>query len=138
MSKKKGKPAAKKAPKRKSVKKSSATARPSAQLVAAPAGQTSQATIVLFRTAQGNKIRTTPQRAYAGPGHIEWTVVNLIDGTDVPVTITWPDGGPWGKESIEIRSMVRLNCDNVAPGRYKYVVSAFDAREDPEIEFPMN
>ena len=135
MSKKKGKPA-KTAPKKKAAKKSAARARPSARLAAAASGRTSQATIVLYRTANGNKIRTTPQRAFAGPGYIEWTVVNLIDGTDVPVTITWPDGGPWGKEPIEIRSMVRLNCDDVAPGRYKYVVNAFDAREDPEIEFP--
>jgi hypothetical protein len=137
MSKKKGKPAAKKAPKKKSVTKSAAKARPSARL-AAPAGLTSQVTIFLFRTGHGNKIRTAPQRAYAGPGHIEWTVVNLIDGSDVPVTITWPDGGPWGKDPIEFRSRVRINGDDVAPGRYKYVVSAFDAREDPEIEFPMN
>ena len=135
MSKKKGKPA-KTAPKKKTAKRSAARARPSARLAAAVGGRTSQVTIFLFRTSHGNKIRTAPQRAYAGPGFVEWTVVNLIDGTDVPVTITWPDGGPWGKEPIEIRSMVRLNCDDVAPGRYKYVVSAFDAREDPEIEFP--
>ena len=136
MSKKKGKPAAKKAPKKKAAKKSAAKARPSARLAAAPAGRTSQATIFLYRTGQGNKIRTAPQRAYAGPGHIEWTVVNLIDGSDVPVTITWPDGGPWGKEPIEFHSMVRLNVDDVPQGRYKYVVSAFDAREDPELEIP--
>lgn len=138
MSKKKGKPAAKKAPKKKSVKKSAAKARPSARLDSAPAGITSQVTIFLFRTGHGNKIRTAPQLAYAGPGHVEWTVVNMIDGSDVPVTITWPEGGPWGKEPIEFKSMVRINGDDVAPGRYKYVVSAFDTREDPEIEFPMN
>lgn len=136
MSKKKGKPAARKAPKKKAVKKSAAKTRSSAQLAAAPGGRTSQATIFLYRTGNGNRIRTAPHRAYAGPGHIEWTVVNLIDGSDVPVTITWPEGGPWGKEPIEFHSMVRLNCDDVAPGRYKYVVSAFDAREDPEIEIP--
>ena len=136
MSKKKGKPAAKKASKKKAAKKSAAKARPAAHFGAAPAGRTSQVTIFLFRTGQGNKIRTAPQLAFAGPGHIEWTVVNLIDGSDVPVTITWPEGGPWGKEPIEIRSMVRLNADQVRPGRYKYVVSAFDAREDPELEFP--
>ena len=147
MSKKKGKQAAKTAAKKTSVRRSAAkkspgksrsSARPSARLAAGPAGTTSQVTIYLFRTGHGNKIRTAPQLAFAGPGHVEWTVVNLIDGTDVPVTITWPDGGPWGKEPIDIKSMVRLNCDDVAPGRYKYVVSAFDAREDPELEFPMN
>ena len=132
MSKKKGKPA-KKTPKKKAAKKSAAKARSSAQ---SAAGRTSQVTIFLFRTGHGNKIRTAPQRAYAGPGHVEWTVVNMIDGTDVPVTISWPDGGPWGKDPIEFHSMERRNCDDVAPGCYKYVVSAFDAREDPEIEFP--
>jgi hypothetical protein len=100
--------------------------------------QTSQATIFLFKTAQGNRIRTSPQLAFAGPGHIEWTVVNLIDGSDVPVTLTWPDGGPWGKEPIDVKSFVRLSSDKVPPGRYKYVVSAYDAQEDPEIEFPQN
>ena len=134
MSKKKGKPAAKKAPKKKTAKKSAAKARPSTR--STTAGRTSQATIFLFRTGHGNKIRTAPQRAYAGPGHIEWTVVNLIDGTDAPVTITWPEGGPWGKEPIEIHSMTRLSCADATPGRYKYVVSAFDVSEDPEIEIP--
>jgi len=136
MSKKKSKAAARKAPKKKVVKRSAAKARPSARSQTAAGGRTSQVTIFLFRTGHGNKIRTAPQRAYAGPGHVEWTVVNMIDGTDAPVRITWPDGGPWGKEAIEIRSMVRLNCDDVAPGRYKYVVSAYDVREDPELEFP--
>jgi len=125
--KKKGKPAA---------KQTSRKAAKPRKAAGSATGRTSQATIFLFRTGHGNKIRTAPQRAYAGPGHIEWTVVNLIDGSDVPVTITWPDGGPWGKAPIEIRSMVRLNCDGVAPGRYKYVVSAFDAQEDPELEIP--
>lgn len=136
MSKKKGK-AAKKAAKKKPMK-SAAKSRSAARKASAVAGVTSQVTIYLFRTGHGNKIRTAPQLAYAGPGHVEWTVVNLIDGTDAPVTITWPDGGPWGKEPIEVNSVVRLNCDDVPPRRYKYMVSAFDAQEDPEIEFPMN
>lgn len=144
MSKKKGKPAAKKAPKkapkkqtaRKATKKSAATSRLTSQISAAPTGRTSQVTIFIFRTAQGNKIRTAPQRAYAGPGHIEWTVVNLVDGTDVPVTLTWPEGGPWGKEPISIRSWERRSVEGVTPGVYKYVVSALDAQEDPEVEFP--
>ncbi len=146
MSKKKHMPAVKKAQKKgvkrtakKATKKAAGASRRSPRLSAEPASrQTSQATIVLFKTAQGNRIRTSPQLALAGPGHIEWTVVNLIDGSDVPVTITWPDGGPWGKEPIDIKSFVRLNCDRVPPGRYKYVVSAYDAQEDPEIEFPQN
>lgn len=136
MSKKKGKPAAKKAPKKKAAKKSVAKLRTSASLGAGSAGRTSQATIYIFRTSHGNKIRTSPQRIYAGPGHVEWTVVNLIDGSDVPVTITWPEGGPWGKEPIGIRGWERRSAAGVPPGRYKYVVSALDAQEDPEIEIP--
>lgn len=146
MSKKKGKPAAKKtpnrtapnrkAPNKKAPKKSAAKARPSARLGAEPSGITSQATIFLFRTSHGNKIRTSPQRIYGGPGHVEWTVVNLIDGSDVPVTITWPEGGPWGKEPIAIRSWERRSLNGVPAGRYKYVVSALDAQEDPELEIP--
>jgi hypothetical protein len=139
MSKKKGKPAARKAPKKaakKAVKKAAARSRPSARLAAEPSGRTSQATIFIFRTSQGNKIRTAPQRVYAGPGSVEWTVVNLIDGSDVPVTITWPEGGPWGKEPIAIRSWERRSVDGAPAGRYKYVVSALDAQEDPELEIP--
>jgi hypothetical protein len=136
MSKKKGKPA-KKAPKKAATKKAAAAGtRRTASL--ASTGFTSQITIFLYRTGNGNKIRTAPQKAFAGPGHVEWTVVNLIDGSDVPVTITWPNGGPWGKEPIGIRSYQRQSADGVAPGVYKYVVSALDAHEDPEIEFPQN
>jgi hypothetical protein len=136
MSKKKGKPVARKAPK-KAAKKSAARSRAaSPRLTAGSSGRTSQITIFLFRTGHGNKIRTAPQRAYAGPGYVEWTVVNLIDGSDVPVTITWPNGGPWGREPISVRSHQRQSADGVKPGVYKYVVSALDAQEDPEVEFP--
>jgi hypothetical protein len=134
MSKKKGKSAARTAPKKAAAKR--ATASRSTATAAATGGRTSQVTVFIFRTGQGNKIRTAPQRAFAGPGYVEWTVVNLVDGSDVPVTITWPDGGPWGKEPVEIRSMSRLSVDGAAPGRYKYVVSALDAKEDPELEIP--
>ncbi len=137
MSKKKGKAAARKAPKKQTVKKSAATSRRSAT-VAADSGTTSQITIFLCRTGSGNKIRTAPQHAYAGPGHVEWTVVNLIDGTDVPVRITWPAGGPWGHQELNIRSWSRISAEGVKPGVYKYVVHALDAQEDPEIEFPQN
>jgi hypothetical protein len=133
--KKKSKPVVSKAPK-KAAKKSLARQRPSARLAAGETGPTSQVTIFLFRTAHGNQIRTAPQRAYAGPGHIEWTVVNLIDGSDVPVTISWPAEGPWGKEPIQIKSCERRSAAGVAPGVYKYVVTALDAQEDPEVEFP--
>lgn len=137
MSKQKAKAAARKAPKKKAAAKSPAASRPSARLARA-GGTTSQITIFLFRTASGNRIRTTPQHASAGPGHVEWTVVNLIDGSDVPVRITWPNGGPWGNHGLDFRGRNRLSADGVKPGNYKYVVHALDAQEDPEIEFPQN
>jgi hypothetical protein len=52
------------------------------------------------------------------------------------VTLTWPDGGPWGREPLGIRNYQRQSADGVKPGVYKYVVTALDAKEDPEIEFP--
>jgi hypothetical protein len=137
MSKKKSKAAARKAPKKSAGKRPAAASRPSAR-AAAGGGTTSQITIFLFRTGSGNRIRTAPQHAYAGPGHVEWSVVNLIDGTDVPVRITWPNGGPWGNQGLDFRNWTRVNADEVKPGNYKYVVHALDAQEDPEIEFPQN
>src|SRR5687768_2832274 len=135
MSKQKGKTAARKAPKRKPA----AVARPRRTgTLAGATGTTSQITIFLFRTGSGNKIRTSPQRAYAGPGHVEWTVVNLIDGTDVPVRISWPEGSPFATESVDIKNRHRESADGVKPGIYKYVVHAYDTKEDPEIEFPQN
>ena len=138
MSKKQGKAAAKKAPKKPAKRKSAPVRRTTASRAAAPSGRTTQITVFIYRTPNGNRIRTSPQRAFAGPGHVEWTVVNLVDGSDVPVTITWPDRGPWGKEPLQLRSWSRKSADGVAPGVYKYVVSALDAQEDPEIEFPQN
>jgi hypothetical protein len=143
MSKKKSKPAARKSPVKakkavkKSAKKSAATLRrPARQGATASSGRTLTVTIFIFRTGNGTKIRTSPQRLYANPGdHVEWNVVNLIDGTDVPVTLSWPEAGPWGKDPIEIRSWERKAFAN-ASGRFKYVVSALDAQEDPEIELP--
>ena len=139
MSKQKGKAAARKAPKKKATTKAAAKSRPTTRTAAAGTGTTSQVTIFLFRTGSGNKIRTTPQKAYAGPGHVEWTVVNLIDGSDVPVRITWPNGSPWpGEQALEVKSWHRMTADGVKPGVYKYVVHAYDTQEDPEIEFPQN
>ena len=135
MTKKKGKAAAKKAPKRKAT---AIRPRTRATLGSESAGITSQITIFLFRTGSGIRIRTSPQRAFAGPGHVEWTVVNLVDGTDVPVRITWPDGSPWATESIEVKDWFRESADGIKPGVYKYVVHAYDTTEDPEIEFPQN
>jgi hypothetical protein len=144
MSKKKGKAAPKKAPKMAPRKKS--TSRPAAR----PASRTSlsrtsattggnrtvNATIFIFRTGNGIRIRTTPQRLYANVGdRVQWTVVNTVDGSDIPVTVTWPEGGPWGKEPIEIKSFAQRVVDG-GPGTSKYVVSAYDAQEDPEVEIP--
>jgi hypothetical protein len=141
MTKKKGKPAARKATVKKGTKPTArAVARPAARtaLSTGGSGPASQITIFLFRTGSGNKIRTSPQRAYAGPGKVEWTVVNMIDGSDVPVRITWPNGSPWQKESIEFRNYHVESAAGVKPDVYKYVVHAFDTQEDPEIEFPQN
>jgi hypothetical protein len=144
MSKKKGKPVAKKAPKKavkkKVVKKAVAASRiRTARMTSADtaaSGRTLHMSIFLFKTGNGNKIRTSPQKLYANPGDfVEWTVVNLIDGTDVPVTITWPEAGPWGKDPIEIRGWNRKPFGEAA-GRFKFVVSAYDTMEDPEMELP--
>ena len=132
MSKKKGKSAAKK-----TSRKSAPARRTALTTATAGTGRTAQATIVIFRTGQGTRIRTTPQRLYAGPGAIEWTVLNLVDGTNVPVTLTWPNGGPWGNTPVEIRDgMVWVSLEGAKEGRFKYVVSALGATEDPEVEIP--
>jgi hypothetical protein len=142
MSKKRGKPAPKKAlnNKRGSVGRRpvrGSAAKTTADTTEAAGGRTVQATIFIYRTGTGNKIRTSPQRMYANPGdRIEWSVVNLVDGSDVPVTITWPDASPFGKEPISFRGSDRKPLNGAASGRYKYVVSALDTKEDPEIEIP--
>ncbi len=141
MSKKKGKAAARKAPKGKAKRSKAALASGPGRTGVASGSHTSQVTIFVFRTGAGNKIRTAPQRAYAGPGSIEWTIVNLVDGSDIPATLSWPgaNGGPWGKEPIEIRGG-RLNKAIPAgvAGTFKYIVRALDAQEDPEVEIPGN
>jgi hypothetical protein len=138
MSKKKGKPAARKAPKKSAPRKAAAAPRPAARLAGAESnGRTVSATIFIYRTGSGNKIRTSPQRLFANPGdRIEWSVVNLVDGSEVPVTITWPNGGPWGKEPLAFRGSDRKPVNSGTQGRFKYVVSALDAQEDPEVEIP--
>lgn len=144
MSKKKGKAAAKAAPKNKKMMKPAprrtaprSRTTSTSTGTSATTGGTTEITIFLFRTGSGNKIRTAPQRAYVNPdGYLEWTVVNMIDGTDVPVRLTWPEGSPFSKESSEFKGWQRESVAGVRPGRYKYVVHALDAIEDPEIEIP--
>jgi hypothetical protein len=133
MSKKKGKPAAKKAPKKASKK---AAVRNGPRLAAGATAHTAQVTIFLFRTGSGNKIRTAPQRAYAGPGTIEWTVVNMIDGSDVPVRLTWANQAPF--KPLEFRSRHAEAVPDGVTGVFKYVVHAYDTQEDPEVEIPGN
>ena len=139
MSKKKGKSTARNAPgKRREASRPAAKLR-SLRLIGAASegGRTVSATIYIFRTGSGTRIRTAPQTIFANPGdRVEWTVVNMVDGSDVPVTITWPASGPWGKEPIEFRSSKRQALAAGASGRFKYVVSALDAQEDPEIDIP--
>jgi hypothetical protein len=141
MSKKKGKPASRKAPRKvtKSAPRRAAAANGSRRTSANGTGRsfTSQVTIFLFRTGSGNKIRTAPQRAYAGPGQIEWTVVNMIDGSDVPVRITWVNESPFKPLEFRSRTNERI-AEGAKPGIYKYVVHAYDTQEDPEVEIPGN
>ena len=138
MSKKKGKgkSAPTKAPRKATSRRGARTASAGPR-TASTGGRTAQATIFIFRTGSGTKIRTAPQKLFAGPGFIEWTVVNLVDGSNVPVTLTWPNGGPWGKEPVELRDgMTRKSLEGATAGTYKYVVHGLDAQEDPEVEIP--
>lgn len=140
MSKKRGKPAPKpmkKAAPKKKADSRSATRTRATMTASAEGGYTRQATIFIFRTGNGNKIRTSPQKIYANPGdRIEWSVVNMVDGSDVPVTISWPEKSPFGNGSFQFKSVDRQSLAAGVEGRFKYTVSALDAVEDPEIEIP--
>ena len=145
MSKRKGKAAPKKAAPKKAARKPmkrgaparrSRTALTSSTETTNGRGFTSQVTIFLFRTGSGNKIPTAPQRPYAGPGQIEWTVLNMIDGSDVPVRITWVDQAPF--KALEFRTRHVETIPEGVSGIFKYVVHAYDTKEDPEVEIPWN
>lgn len=136
MSKKK-----KKTPARKVVRKAKpgkATARTSA--AAAPARFTASATIFVYEVGGQTRVRTSPQVLGAGPGSIEWTVVNLTSDTQPDVDITWRDESPWGgKAPIAIRGgNYRCSLDGARNGRYKYNVTCGGYTEDPEVEIPGN
>ena len=127
---------AKKAAK-KSVKRVAAARTP----IAAPAPErtprTKTATIFIFKTDAGVRIRTTPQRLYANPGdHVEFNVVNMVDGSDEAVTIEFAGGGPWGKDPFQVRNWERKPLAPGLEGRFKYTVSAYGFVEDPEVEMP--
>lgn len=98
--------------------------------------KTSQATIFIYYTPSGLRVRTSPHYMTAGPGYVEWTVVNLTSAATIPVTISWPEGGPWGKKPIVIKNgCFRCRVDGIK-GRFKYHVTAAGFTEDPELEMP--
>lgn len=149
MSKKQAKPAKKKPAKNKPAKKTAvkkapakaATRRaPAMARVAdlAPSNRTAAATIFVYSVNDAIRARTSPQLITAGPGYIEWTVVNLSSGdNNVPVEISWPSGGPWGDQPIAIKNgNARLSLATAKDGRYKYNVTVGGFIEDPEIEIP--
>jgi hypothetical protein len=141
--KKKAKPAARKVaskPVKKKVAKAAAR-KPAARvssLAASETKRTAQSTIFIFKTDSGIGVRSSPQYLTGGPGYIEWTIVNMTGGELVPAVITWPEGGPWGKDPIEIRGHLRRSLSDAAPGHYKYTVTVGDVFEDPEVEIPEN
>lgn len=130
---------AKKAAVKKAVKKKPA-ARAAARRLAVAPGQskkTAAATIFIYKNDAGIRIRTSPQLLTAGPGYIEWTVVNMINDEPVDVDITWPDGSPWGGGPIQIKNgNERKSLFDAKPGRFKYNVTALGYTEDPEVEYP--
>jgi hypothetical protein len=106
-------------------------------LAGAASKKTAAATIFLYKNENGFRVRTSPQLLTAPLGHIEWTVVNLINDDAVDVEISWPNGGPWGDAPIKIKNgNERKSLGDAKPGRYKYNVTANGYTEDPEVEFP--
>jgi hypothetical protein len=135
MSKKKA--AVKKKTAKKPAKKTAKKAVPKASTAAAPTRRTAAATIFVYDVNGQTRVRTSPQLITAGPGFIEWTVVNLGNGdNDVPVEITWPNGGPWGGQPIPIKGNARLSLAGARDGRFKYNVTVNGYTEDPEVEIP--
>jgi hypothetical protein len=134
MSKKKAKPPKKPAKRMKSARsRSDGTGRS-----VGPSKRKATATIFLYDIGGVPQVRTSPQRLGAGPGFLEWTVVNLTSRSPVDVDITWRDTDPWGgKTPIKIKDgNIRINLNGAKDGLYKYNVSANSATEDPEIEIP--
>jgi hypothetical protein len=130
-----------KAKKKKAVKKKAAkSARSAARVAAAPARFTAAATIFVYQVNGETRVRTSPQVLGAGPGSIEWTVVNLTSASEPDVDITWQTESPWGgKDPIRIKGgNVRKSLDGARNGRYKYNVTCNGFTEDPEVEIPGN
>jgi hypothetical protein len=130
MTKKKGRAAAKRSRTKKTTKRAAA---------AAP-HRTAAATIFVYQVNGQTRVRTSPQLLGAGPGSIEWTVVNLASDTPVDVDITWQKDSPWGgSEPIKIKGgNYRRSMAGARDGRYKYNVTVNGFTEDPEIEIPGN
>ncbi len=144
MSKKKP---AKKSVKKASTKKKAAPAKKAAgkrravttRASALSNNRTASATIFLYKTDAGFRVRTSPQLLTAAPGFVEWTVVNLASDDMVDVEITWPNGSPWDGKPIQIKNgNERKSLVDAKAGRFKYNVTANGYTEDPEIEIPLN
>jgi hypothetical protein len=154
MSKKKAKKGAKTAVKKsakKAVKKAvtkkparaaagRAPARLMSQAQALPSRRTAAATIFVYQVDGKTRVRTSPQLLSAGPGSIEWTVVNLGSDAPVDVDIVWQKDSPWGgSQPIRIlNGNYRRTLDDAKDGKYKYNVMCDGFCEDPEIEIPGN
>jgi hypothetical protein len=112
----------------------------SASLAAAPSKRTAAATIFVYDVNGQTRVRTSPQLLGAGPGSIEWTVVNLASDAPVDVDITWQGDSPWGgREPIKFNNgNFRRSLDGARDGRYKYNLTVNGYTEDPEIEIPGN
>lgn len=134
MTKKKARPTAKRS-KAKGTRKGGAT-----RAGAAASRRTAAATIFVYQVNGETRVRTAPQLLGAGPGSIDWTVVNLASDTPVDVDITWHGDSPWGgREPITIKGgNYRRSLVGARAGRYKYNVTVNGFTEDPEIEIPGN
>ena len=141
--KKAAKKATKKAAKRSVRQVVRSAARTAAKRVMAALPQsrrTAAATIFVYKVDGQTRVRTSPQLLSAGPGSIEWTVVNLASDQHVDVDITWQTDSPWGgKQPIPIRNgNYRRSLDDAKDGHYKYNVTCDGYTEDPEAEIPGN
>lgn len=101
--------------------------------------RTGVATIFVYKTDDGYRVRTSPQLLTCGRGDIEWTVVNLTSDPMPDVDLTWPAGSPWGGHPIPIRGgNVRKSLIGAQEGRFKYNVTCNGYTEDPEVLWPEN
>lgn len=133
--KKKGKPSKKKPAKKKAASRATRVAVRPARASAVATNRTAQATVFVFNAGGRTMVRTAPHHLVAGPGYVEWTVVDLTGG-DATVEITWKDGGPFDGAPIVVRGSERKPLAGAKEGTFKYNVTAGGYTEDPEIEIP--